>query len=127
MPAAQARARFRRFAGKPLGRSCVDDLRAVVGKRHAHVGKRSDGTDIHFGMEGFRRPFYCAMFQRPAFGFPLWQSAVEYEDLLRAEKAKGPPYARRGIKSEVVVDDNGVAVADSQRADGFAKLLGARQ
>ena len=42
---------------KALGRARIDDLRAVVGQRHAHVGQRRDGADIHLGMECLRRPF----------------------------------------------------------------------
>src|ERR1700685_2867922 len=106
MAGAQAWARFGRLAGKPLRRPCIDKLRAAVRQRHAHVPERSDGTDIHVGMEGFCRPLHGAMFERSPLGFPLWQPAVEDKNLLRSENAKRPPHPRRGIKTEIVVYDH---------------------
>ncbi len=44
----QARTRLRRLAGKPLGRAGIDDLRALVGQRHAHVGEHGHGDRHSF-------------------------------------------------------------------------------
>ncbi len=79
--------RLRRLAGEAFGRARVDDLCAVVCERHAHVGKERDGADIHVGGELSRRPLGVAFFQRPAFGFPLRQPAVEDVALSSRRKA----------------------------------------
>ena len=62
-----------------------------------------------------------------AFGLPFRQAAVENENALGAEDAKRPPHPRRRIKALAVVDDDGVAIADSEGAGGFAELCRARQ
>ena len=105
-----------------LGRARVDDLCAVVRERHAYVGKHRDGADIHIGSEFSRRPRGVAFLQRPPFGFPLRQPAVEDVDFLRAEQPERPPHPRRRIEADAVIHDDSIAVADAERTDHFAEL-----
>ena len=126
MAGAQSRPRLRRLAGEALGRARVDDLYAVVGERHAHVVKQRDGADIHLGGEFFRRALGVAFLQRPAFGFPFRQPAVEDVDFLRAEQPERPPHPRRRIEADAVIDDDGVAVADAERADRRRRIAWGR-
>ena len=113
----QSGPRLRRLAGEPLGRAGIDDLRAFVGDRHAHVGEHGDGADIHLGIEISAAPAWLSpAFQRTVFGLPFRQSAVEDVDILGAENAERPPHPRRRVETEAVVDHDGVAVADAERA-----------
>src|ERR1700733_2249708 len=127
MAGAQARTRFGRLAGKSFRRPGIDKLRAAARQCHAHVRERRDGAHIHVGTEGFWRPLRGALFERSPLGFPLWQPAVEDKNLLGPENAKRPPHARRGIKTDSVVNDHGVAIADSQRAHRLTEVRGAGQ
>ena len=40
---------------------------------------------------------------------------------------KRPPHARRRIEADAVIDDDGVRLADAERADRFAELVRPRQ
>jgi hypothetical protein len=46
---------------------------------------------------------------------------------LGAENPKRPPHPGRGEQRTIVINDNGVAIANAERADRIAKLCRARQ
>ena len=56
-----------------------------------------------------------------------WQAAIEHVNRFRAEDSKCPPHPCCGEQGAVVIDDDGIAVADAERADRLAELRGARQ
>ena len=66
-------------------------------------------------------------FDRPLFCLPLRKSAVEDEHVLGAEQAKSPPHPRRGKQARTVIDDDGIAIGDAERAHLARELLVVRQ
>ena len=60
-----------------VGGAGVDDLRRFVIQRHLHVVDAGDHARVQFGLELPRRALRGALLERPAFGLPLRQSAVE--------------------------------------------------
>ncbi len=71
-----------------------------------------------------RRQPHRALLQRPAFAPPLAEAAVEHGGARVAERAEGPPRARRAdVGARAVVDDEVVSVVQAQRAHLPRELL----
>jgi hypothetical protein len=60
-------------------------------------------------------------------GLPLRHAAVEHAHPVGAERAEGPPDARRAVEPDAVIEHDGGVVADAERADLRGELLRRRQ
>src|SRR5262249_35993595 len=112
---AQPGARLRRLSQKALRGARIDYLCRAARQGCAHGGERGHEIGVLARSEGARGALDRTGFERPPFGFPFRQTAVENEDVLRAEQAKRPPHPRRGIQTGAVVDDDCVGVGDAKR------------
>src|SRR3954467_2723419 len=108
------RPRLRIGAGEARGRPRVDDLLAAADQRpHRRLVHRRLLVEQSGEMAG---PMGLAPArQRPPFGLPFLNAAIEQRDSTGAENAKHPPGPRGAVKRAVVVDDYAVAVADPER------------
>src|SRR5262245_34588180 len=117
MPGPHARPRLGRLAAEAVGRPRIDHLGGLLRERPLHVAYAGDRSGIELGLERARLALDCARLQRAAFRLPLRQAAVENEHVLGPEGAKRPPYPRRAAEPDAVIDHDGVAVGDAERAD----------
>src|SRR5581483_9564953 len=125
MAAAQSGARLRSLTAKARRGTRVDDLRGAIIERHLHVAEHGDDACVHLRVEAARLALAFTGLCRAAFGLPGRKATVEDEHVLGAEHAERPPHARRGKCAravEAVIDDDGIAIADAERADCLRKL-----
>src|SRR6202521_6327850 len=127
MSGAHARARLRGLAAEPLGGARVYDLRAMAAQGLPHVLERLDRLLVLARREPGGLAHHIAAFDRPAFGEPFRQAAVEDEHVLGAEHAKRPPHPRGREQADAVVDDDRRSIADAERAGRRRERLRARQ
>src|SRR5690606_33886741 len=116
VPARHARADFGFHPREAPGAARVDELLGgagdvgeylVLGAHRARAVPRADRA----GRSGMR-----SRFERPAFGAPLAEPAVENRDLLDPVHPEDEPGARRGLHPAVVVDHHPVAIVDADLA-----------
>ena len=67
---------------------------------------------------------HLAALDRAAFGEPFLQAAIEHAHVGVAERQEHPPRPRRGDPAAGIIDHDGIVVADAERADVAAELLG---
>src|SRR6266516_7100214 len=127
MSGAHARPRLRPLAAEPLDGTRVDDLRAAAAQGLAHVLERLDRLLVLARRKPGRLAHLVAALDRPRFGEPFRQAAVEDEHVLGAEHAKRPPYPRRREQADAVVDDDVGSIADAERARRRRERLRAGQ
>ena len=124
---AQAGAGLRGLSGEAARRTGVDQLFATGLQRLSHLVQVAHQVSAVAGREMAFARRGGDVLDRPAFGDPLGQAAVEHDHVLMAHGPEGPPDAGGRPQAQLVVDDHAGAVAEAQLADPRGELHRAGQ